>query len=308
MSSWLSDSAELVSGGWLSSQFAGLGVPASQIPSTGTSGPGYLFNDVAAQGAVPTDEMRGEILTWPSAGTLVVNEDSSFVYTGASDSFTYRGYIKGVAYGDYTVTLTVGAGSAAELQAVAMSVSTSTAVLATQIALAASAVSESTVTAVFDTSESPFASDAISVSTATADLQTFITLAANALSISSVTALLTSEMEAYEPHEVRMVFVDAGDRCRLLIRRFAHSPDAELDYSFNWGENKWLQPGEQIVASVWHSSSDLVFSRHQILNGEITSAFIVGGKEGYKYRVTNTVVTNQGRKDSRTLNIDCKYR
>lgn len=110
--SWLSDSTELVSGGWLSSQFAGHGVRADQIPSTGTNGPGFLFNDVAAQNGQPSDEFRALILTLPTQGTFEPNEDSSFVYTGASDSFTYRGYKNGVAYGDYTVTMTIGTGQA----------------------------------------------------------------------------------------------------------------------------------------------------------------------------------------------------
>lgn len=107
------DSSSLIAGKTVVSLYAGHGIPASQIPSTGTSGPGYLFNDIATQGAVSTDEMRGEILTWPTAGTLTVNEDSSFSFTGApsgSYSFTYRGYRNGVSYGDFTVNLIIGAG------------------------------------------------------------------------------------------------------------------------------------------------------------------------------------------------------
>lgn len=105
------DSASLISGKTVVSLFAGHGIQAQDIPSTGGSGAGYLFNDIAAQSAAPTDEMRGQILTWPSAGTLTVNEDSSFSFTDAPDgsySFTYRGFKNGVSYGDYTVTLSIG--------------------------------------------------------------------------------------------------------------------------------------------------------------------------------------------------------
>jgi hypothetical protein len=102
------DSASLIAGKTVVSLYAGHGILASQIPSGG-----YLFNDISNA----ADEMRGEILTWPSAGTLSVNEDSSFSFTGAPDgeySFTYRGYKNGVAYGDYTVTLAIGAGNFSE--------------------------------------------------------------------------------------------------------------------------------------------------------------------------------------------------
>lgn len=108
------DSASLISGKTVVSLFAGHGIQSQNIPSTGTSGAGYLYNDIAAQGAAPTDEMRGEILAWPSAGTLTINEDSSFSFTGApngSYSFNYRGYRNGVTYGDYTVTLVIGGGA-----------------------------------------------------------------------------------------------------------------------------------------------------------------------------------------------------
>lgn len=108
--SWRSDSSQLFAGKWTSSLYAGHGIHAQNIPSTGTSGAGYLFNDIAAQGMAATDEVRGEILTWPSAGTLTVNEDSSFSFSAPDGSynFGYRGYRNGASYGDYTAALTIG--------------------------------------------------------------------------------------------------------------------------------------------------------------------------------------------------------
>jgi hypothetical protein len=107
---WRSDSSQLFAGKWTSSLYAGLGIQAQNIPSTGTSGAGYLFNDIAAQGMAATDEVRGEILTWPSAGTLTVNEDSSFSFSAPDGvyNFGYRGCRNGASYGDYTVALTIG--------------------------------------------------------------------------------------------------------------------------------------------------------------------------------------------------------
>lgn len=95
----------------------GLGVLGSEVPSSGESGAGYLYNDLS----LPVDadkEVCGRITTWPSAGALTAYEDSSFAFTGAPDgtySFQYQLYVDGVATGSpTTVTLQVG-GTAATL-------------------------------------------------------------------------------------------------------------------------------------------------------------------------------------------------
>lgn len=105
------DSNQLIAGRCVVTQYPGHGIQAQNIPSTGGNGAGYLYNDIAAQGAASTDEMRGQILTLPAAGTFTPYEDSSFSFTGAPDgvyTFTYRGFRNGVGYGDYTVTMTIG--------------------------------------------------------------------------------------------------------------------------------------------------------------------------------------------------------
>ena len=105
------DSSQLIAGKTLVSAYAGHGVTASDIPSTGENGAGYLFNDVAAQSMLSTDQVRGEILSLPSAGVMVVNENSSFSFTDApvgTYTATYRGFRNGVSYGDYTITLNIG--------------------------------------------------------------------------------------------------------------------------------------------------------------------------------------------------------
>lgn len=105
------DSNQLIAGKTVVSLYAGHGVQAQNIPSTGDSGAAFLYNDIAAQGMAGTDEVRGELLSLPASGTLAVNEDSSFTFSGAPDgvyTFTYRGFRNGTSYGDYTVTLEVG--------------------------------------------------------------------------------------------------------------------------------------------------------------------------------------------------------
>lgn len=105
------DSNQLIAGRCVVTQYPGHGIRAQNVPAVGENGAGYLYNDIAAQGAAATDEMRGQILTLPAAGTFTPYEDSSFSFTSAPDgvyTFTYRGFRNGVTYGDYTVTMTIG--------------------------------------------------------------------------------------------------------------------------------------------------------------------------------------------------------
>lgn len=105
------DSSQFYPGKIMLSQYAGFGIQAQNIPATGESGASILYNDIAAQGAAPTDEFMAELLTAPSAGNFRLYEDGSFEFTGAPDgvyTFTYRGRRNGVVYGDYTVTMTIG--------------------------------------------------------------------------------------------------------------------------------------------------------------------------------------------------------
>lgn len=103
------DSTSLISGALVVGN-RGLGVLGSSIPATGETGPGFLYNDLS----LPADankEVRGLILTTPSAGEFFANEDSSFTFVGAPDglySFSYRLYVDGVDSGTGTATLAVG--------------------------------------------------------------------------------------------------------------------------------------------------------------------------------------------------------
>jgi len=112
------DSSQLVADGILLSKYVGLGILAENIPSTGTDGAGYLYNDVT----LPADngkEIRGEVLTFPASGTLIINEDSSFTFSSVSDgnySFTYQLYVDGIAIGSPAlVSLSIGNVSSIEV-------------------------------------------------------------------------------------------------------------------------------------------------------------------------------------------------
>ena len=97
----------------------GLGVLGSEVPSTGTHGPGYIYPSLDLPGD-NGKEVRGLIVTPPGSGTLVAGEDSSFLLIGASDgeySLVFPLFEDGADLGLVTATFNVGpvslAGSAA---------------------------------------------------------------------------------------------------------------------------------------------------------------------------------------------------
>ena len=90
-SSWLCDDTELISGAWLASAYPGHGVLGVNVPSEGTDGPSALYGALS----LPADnavEVRGLITRWPVNGTLTIEEDGSFSYTGTTDYFEFLLY------------------------------------------------------------------------------------------------------------------------------------------------------------------------------------------------------------------------
>lgn len=81
---------------------SGFGVLASEVPTTGTNGGGYLVNDIAHYSVAPTSEVAGRITSFPAAGVFKADENSSFEHTGAPQGVyttTYQFYVDGVATG-----------------------------------------------------------------------------------------------------------------------------------------------------------------------------------------------------------------
>ena len=101
------DSSSLIAGSVVVG-VPGLGVLAEAVPSTGEHGAGYLYDSLE----FPTEngkEVRGLITRWPTLGTLVAYEDSSFEYAGPDDSFEFQMYVDGLPVGvPQTVTLVIG--------------------------------------------------------------------------------------------------------------------------------------------------------------------------------------------------------
>lgn len=141
----MSTSERIDTSEWISSSEiigdTGGGVLGSAIPSSGTSGAGYAYNDLS----LPADagkEICGRITTWPvGLTTFAAREDTSFDATAPDGVYTfqYQLYVDYVATGSpTTVTLTFGGGS------VTVSGQTLT-VTASLIAGAATAVQNATV-------------------------------------------------------------------------------------------------------------------------------------------------------------------
>lgn len=81
---------------------SGFGVLASEVPTTGTNGGGYLVNDIAHYSVSPASEVAGRILSFPASGVFKADENSSFEHTGAVQGvyeIPYQFYVDGVATG-----------------------------------------------------------------------------------------------------------------------------------------------------------------------------------------------------------------
>lgn len=108
---WLTDRNQMNAGQWLTSRYNGLGALGSQIPSTGVDGPPFGYGDLTLPADL-TAEVRWVILRWPTAGTLTVDEDSSFTFTGAPLGryfFDVEGFKDGRSQGTKRVFLLSGA-------------------------------------------------------------------------------------------------------------------------------------------------------------------------------------------------------
>lgn len=115
------DTAELISGAYVIGD-TGLGVLGSAVPSEGEHGASYLYNDLSLP-ADSSKEIRGLIVTPPSAGTFFAYEDGSFSLVGAPDgeyTFTYRLFVDGVDLGTATATIEIGAAVAATFSGAAV--------------------------------------------------------------------------------------------------------------------------------------------------------------------------------------------
>lgn len=74
---------------------------------------------------------------------------------------------------------------------------------------------------------------------------------------------------------------------------------ALLDYSEDWSE--FIVGSDTIAESTWAADSADVSLSNAIFAGTLTTVWVSGGVAGKTYRISNTVVTSQGRRDVRTF-------
>lgn len=81
-------------------------------------------------------------------------------------------------------------------------------------------------------------------------------------------------------------------------------PNAILDYGFDWSD--WLIT-DTIATSTWAVPSGLVLE-DEAYDNTTAVIWLSGGTLGQTYRVTNTIITNNGRQEDRTLIVIMKER
>ena len=101
-----------------------------------------------------------------------------------------------------------------------------------------------------------------------------------------------------------------------MAKRFDKDPSAVLDYGFDLG--LWLKFGETITTSTWSvfvytnksgvTNPPLLNVDSNSENDTYTTCWLSGGIASVTYRVTNRIVTNQGRTDERSFLVDCVER
>lgn len=85
---------------------------------------------------------------------------------------------------------------------------------------------------------------------------------------------------------------------------YAKDPQATLDYVFDWSQ--WVQNGEVIVTSnfaVSNTSASGLTVSSTVNDASTATIWLGGGTIGRTYSVVNTVTTDQGRTNVKTLNV-----
>lgn len=83
------------------------------------------------------------------------------------------------------------------------------------------------------------------------------------------------------------------------MKSFLKNPDAELDYYWNW--TNWLVENDTIEDAIFTSEENgVTVDSFEIIGGKVL-ANISGGTDKTKCVVTCSIITLDGRKDSRSV-------
>lgn len=84
---------------------------------------------------------------------------------------------------------------------------------------------------------------------------------------------------------------------------FLKAPAAVIEFKVDWTTRGWLATGETITDSSWAVSPSGLTAANPTNDDTTATVWLSGGTLGTEYGVTNTITTNQGRTDQRTLTI-----
>lgn len=86
------------------------------------------------------------------------------------------------------------------------------------------------------------------------------------------------------------------------------TPSAVLPFGVTWAA--WLAAGETITDSTWTVPAGITeeTAPASAVTDGVATIWLSGGTLGEKYRVTNHIVTSQGREDERSIIIEVVIR
>lgn len=84
------------------------------------------------------------------------------------------------------------------------------------------------------------------------------------------------------------------------------SPDAVLDYAFDW--SAWLATNETISGAAVTVPTGITLSQPASINAGVVTFWLSGGTAGIGYSIVCQITTSQGRTDSRSFYLQCQAR
>lgn len=88
--------------------------------------------------------------------------------------------------------------------------------------------------------------------------------------------------------------------------KFIIDPDAKLDYSVDWTD--WLNGVDVIDTSTWAITPTGPTLSAPTHDDTGTIVWVDGCTVDTTYRLTNSIVTDDGREDDRTITLHCEQR
>lgn len=94
---------------------------------------------------------------------------------------------------------------------------------------------------------------------------------------------------------------------------FLKDPAGKLDYTLDWAgdppDGPWLAPGDTIANSSWTDPVPPGLTKvSDDSDDTTTTVWLEGGNVGVRYTLTNQIVTAEGRRDERDVDIVVRER